>query len=332
MTSERPPGDHGMALLLVIAVIAVLSAVVIGFSDRTRTSIEQAYLYQDGVRLQAMVESGIDIALSFLQDDRLAGESDSLLEAWSGLDEVELSTLFEQGSLRVEIVDLSGYFPINRLLSGEDEMTESRPSEAFRQVFLRLLNSGEFAVDEEQAQVIVDSLTDWLDSDDSPMPSGAENAYYLALDRPYPARNGLVEVIDELLQVRGITAEILYGNDEKMGLSEYITIHGSGRININTAPLPIIKALAPGISDDDVEMVDEFRTDSDSAPLLGDPGWYRTVAGWPQDVVIEPSLISTRSSYFRINTAARYRIHWREATADVGRADEHMTIYYRSMQ
>jgi len=322
-----------MALLLVVATISVLAVLVISFNERARSSMVRAFYHQDGVRLQAMAESGVAIGLSVLEDDRLLSASDTLIEAWSRLEETDLAPLFERGSLRVNIDDLSGLFPVNRLVPESGEESGKRSAEAFRAVLVRLLSSQAFAVEgEEQVLIIADSLTDWLDGDDTPLPFGAENAYYFSLERPYPAKNGALETIDELLQVRGITPEILYGNGEKSGLSDYITIHGRTRININTAPPPVFQALAPDISDELMSDVEEFRTDSASAPLLAEPGWHRSLAGWPRDALIEPVLITTRSSHFRISAAARDGSQHRFVTALVGRSPGGMTIHYRGVE
>ena len=237
-------GDQGgMALLLVLGIIAVLSITVISFNDRTQSAMEQAYYVQDRVQLQSMAESGIDIGLAVLHDDQEKGGVDSLIEGWSKMTDFELGGLFDQGGLRVEIQDMSGRFPINRLvpLGDTDQISDS---EVYRGVLFRLLTSGNFAVqDEIEAWIIVDSLTDWLDADDVALPYGAENDYYLALEEPHPARNGRVEFVDELLQVQGMTMEILHGSDEKKGLAEYISIYGNDRININTAPALVLQAL-----------------------------------------------------------------------------------------
>lgn len=332
MGASHRLSDRGMALLIVVATISVLAVLVISFNQRVRSSMTRAFYYQSGARLQAVAESGVDIGLSVLYDDVLSTEYDALVEPWSRLEGVALDSLFGQGSLRVRIDDLSGYFPINRLVSEAGEDPEVRSSEMFRAVLIRLLNSGAFAVEgEEQVLIVVDSLTDWLDGDDSPLPYGAENDYYFSLERPYPARNGAPETIDELLQVRGMTPDILYGSDEKRGLSEYITIHGRTPININTAPLLLFSALAPDIPDDFMEEVDEFRSDPESAPLLAEPGWHRSLPGWPQNSVIEPALVATRSLYFKISAAARDGNQRLLATAVAGRSEEGMTIFYRSV-
>jgi general secretion pathway protein K len=292
----------------------------------------RSFYVHDQAQLQALAESGIDIGLALLYRDRQASEHDSLIEPWSVIQGRELGELFGEGDLRVSIVDLSGRMPINKLapLGAADE---SGDSEAFRQVLLRLLTSGEFAVeDETEARIIVDSLTDWLDGNDDPLPYGAENSYYLGLERPRPARNGPLEFFDELLQIRGMTEEVLYGTDEKKGLAEYISIYGNGRININTAPALLLQALAPGISEEDVNIIDEFRREEDSGPLLTNADWYRSVVGWPGGVIINPSLIATRSSIFKIESAARFRTRILKMTAQLGRSSEEIAVYLRSME
>ena len=331
MRTNHDTDERGMALLLVVAVIALLSVTLLAFNDRTESAMERAFYFQDRLQLQAMTASGIDIGMAVLYEDAEQSENDNLMEEWSLLSGRELGRLFKDGTLRVEVSDLSGRFPINRLVS---EGNDGPGSDAvdFRMMLLRLLASGEFAVEDEiEARTIVDSLTDWLDGDDQVLPYGAENDYYFSLAGPRPARNGPVEFIGELLQVRGMTAEILYGNDEKKGLAEYITIYGNDSININTAPPLLLQAMAPDISEEDVNIIDEFRTKEDSGSELSQPDWYLTVPGWPRDIVIEPSLITTTSSYFRLETAARYRTHTLDMTADIGRSKDELTIFYRSM-
>lgn len=331
MKPYRPRDERGMALLLVLAVIAVLGVALLAFNKRTESAMERAFYVQDRVQLQAMAESGIDIGLAVLYVDQSQSEYDSLGEDWSMLAGRELGRLFEDGSLRVRIADLSGRFPINRLAASGSTGSDGA-AEAYRALLVRLLTSGQFAVqDEIEARIIVDSLTDWLDGDDRALPYGVENDFYLSLAEPRPARNGPVEFIAELLQVRGMSTEILFGSDEKVGLAEYINIYGNGRININTAPPLLLQMLAPGISEEDVNIIDEFRTGEDSGAALKQPDWYRSVLGWPQNIVIEPSLIATQSLYFRIEATARYRTRSLSMQADIGRKDEELTFHYRSM-
>lgn len=58
-----------------------------------------------------------------------------------------------------------------------------------------------------------DAILDWFDEDDVPRALGAESSYYLGLDPAYEPRNGPISSLDELLMVRGVTTDLLYGMD-----------------------------------------------------------------------------------------------------------------------
>lgn len=62
-----------------------------------------------------------------------------------------------------------------------------------------------------------DALLDWMDSDDDPSEFGAESSYYTSLTRPYRPRQDRFMSIDELLLVRGVTPELLYGSSNSPG-------------------------------------------------------------------------------------------------------------------
>ncbi len=62
---------------------------------------------------------------------------------------------------------------------------------------------------------IADAILDWLDADDEPRPLGAEFAdYYMNLQPAYKPANGPIESIEQLLLVRGVTPQMLFGYDE----------------------------------------------------------------------------------------------------------------------
>jgi type II secretory pathway component PulK len=61
--------------------------------------------------------------------------------------------------------------------------------------------------------VIADSILDWMDDDDEESEFGAESSWYLTRTPPrYPA-NGPIRDLSELLHVRGMTPELLWGED-----------------------------------------------------------------------------------------------------------------------
>ncbi len=60
---------------------------------------------------------------------------------------------------------------------------------------------------------VADAILDYLDEDDEVRDYGCERAYYTSLDPPYEPKNGALDTVEELLRVRGVTPELLFGAD-----------------------------------------------------------------------------------------------------------------------
>jgi hypothetical protein len=61
---------------------------------------------------------------------------------------------------------------------------------------------------------VADAILDWLDADSEARAAGAEAEYYGRLNPPYGPKNGPLDSLDELLMVRGVTPQLLYGLDQ----------------------------------------------------------------------------------------------------------------------
>ncbi len=60
---------------------------------------------------------------------------------------------------------------------------------------------------------ISEAIFDWIDEDTDLREHGAENEYYQTLTPPYECKNGKLETLDELLLIRDITPQVLFGED-----------------------------------------------------------------------------------------------------------------------
>jgi type II secretory pathway component PulK len=60
---------------------------------------------------------------------------------------------------------------------------------------------------------VADAIIDWIDPDDDPRPNGAESQYYTGLSPGYQCKNGPLDSLEELLLVRGVTPDLLFGVD-----------------------------------------------------------------------------------------------------------------------
>ena len=92
--------------------------------------------------------------------------------------------------------------------------------------------------------MIVDSIQDWRDPNEEHRLNGAESDYYLGLTRPLPLQ-------ERRLRQRGRAppgARASPGRSstavpKSPGLAEYLTVFGTGAINVNTASPVVLRAL-----------------------------------------------------------------------------------------
>ena len=63
---------------------------------------------------------------------------------------------------------------------------------------------------------VADAILDWIDPDDTPRQFGAEAETYRTLGVPYSPRNGVPQCLEELLLVRGVTRDLLFGADANL--------------------------------------------------------------------------------------------------------------------
>ncbi len=316
-----------MALLITIMTVSLLVAITIQFHKTTWQQFLVANTFMVDNQLNTIADSGVNIGLAVLQNDGEENQIDSLLDGWAELGKEKLGGLFPTGTLQLKIIDLSGRLQVNSLVQTNGENPGAggaNTEEEIRQIFQNLLLSGVFAIeDEAEARSIIDALVDWIDEDDQESEFGAESSFYQSLAKPYSCRNGPVRYIEELLLVKGISPALLFGEGDKKGLADYLTVHGDdGKVNFNTAPLLVVKSFDPFISDDLLEKFDEYRRDKENEESLANPDWYKQVNGWPGDITINSQLLTITSNYFQIIATGEFDTLSRSVVAVVQRSDE----------
>jgi general secretion pathway protein K len=197
-----------------------------------------------------------------------------------------------------------------------------------RQMLKRLLLSGNFGgIEEQRAMEIVDSLTDWIDSDDRESTFGAEEGYYRSLEDPYGCKNGPVAFVEELLLVKGINREILYGSNDHKGLASYLTVQGNdGRININTADPLLLQAMEPRMTLELALAMTGFRGEEKNEQKLSSVNWYKEIPEWPAKVVLDEKTITVTSGFFRIISVGELHLMKKEIVVDVYREQNNRII------
>lgn len=125
-------------------------------------------------------------------------------------------------------------------------------TDATRANFVTFLTSYTFKMDIITAETITDSILDWTDADDFHHLKGAEKDYYMSLPSPYEPKNGALETIEELALIKGFSSQVF----EK--LRDYLTVYGSGKINVNTASKAVL-LYVPLVTIDIADAIIQYR-------------------------------------------------------------------------
>jgi general secretion pathway protein K len=315
--------NRGIALLLTISVTTILVAAALEYNRQARVMLISTATTRNSITLSQMTASGINLAMAMLIKDKSESPTDSLLEDWADAEKIEalLAEIpFEDGQLAVKIIDEMGKIQVNALVAFPNKNAFNETQLNLWDRFLNKVGDADQMQEDSEPIAIINSVKDWLDSgDDDAITglSGAESDYYKDLDPPYASRNSPIPDLDELLLVKGITPDLYYGGDETPGMSQFMTIHGvaksgpafhyPGRININTADLPVLMALMPLEDEGLIQAMLEYRQEAmedKESPDFSNPKWYKDIPGFG-DINLNTNLITTSSDIFRIEAAAK---------------------------
>ncbi len=226
----RQAGEEGAILLLVLWVLALLSVVVLSWAQEWRGEIRLAANFREAHQCRRLAEAGVYYALAKMTEAKFAelrvqafqtGETPPAPNPWNGDQRRHLLEL-PGGRVEVQVADEAGKIGLNQAAD-----------KTLANLFAVL------GFSEEKLPVMVDSILDWRTAGQQPRPFGAKSDYYLGLEPPYPAKNGMFDTVEELAWVRGFA-----GSDQPSRLSAYLTVQGLGRqINVNTASEEVMRAL-----------------------------------------------------------------------------------------
>jgi len=231
----------GIALIMVLWVIAILMIIALSSSYMTRTETNATVSFKGLVEKRLIAEAGIEKAIAELFY-RMTNPQD-IENIWR-TDCTPYKVEIGSGYATVSITDESGKVDINKT-----------SDIILRNLFLNL------GINEDDVDTIVDSIMDWRDTDDLHRLHGAESDYYMSLPNPYKAKNANFDAIEELLLVKGMNRKILYGDGERQGIASFLTVHSdTGKINIKSAPREVLISI-PGITSEMADTIISLRKD-----------------------------------------------------------------------
>ena len=177
--------ERGIAFVLVLWVIAMLSILLGSFALIARTENLQSRHLFDTTQARYAAEAGLNLAIYELR------KSDPL-QRWVA-DGRPYRFGYGEAEIEIAITDDSGKIDINTAMNNGDLLTN---------LFVT------HGVAPEQAQALADAVKDWIDSDDLKSPNGAEAADYKAAGLAYTPKNAPFDTVSELQQVLGMTYDL----------------------------------------------------------------------------------------------------------------------------
>jgi general secretion pathway protein K len=282
--------NRGIALLMVLWVLMLLTVIVGEFCFAMKTRVNITRNFKESTEAYYIAVAGLNKAIeqtillqtapkivSVEEDDEADMEDDTV--------EYRMNTPmppipFGSGAYEIRIENESGKINLN--LADRD--------------LLRVM-LGSLDLDDEEKDVIADSIMDWRDSDRNHRLNGAENDYYQSLPDPYECKDAEFDAREELLRVRGVTPEIYQvlaasvtvfpktdaqKKSWQTGKKKQKTEFDYNRLNINAISLELWAAF-PGMTEALVADIGAFRAEKDFVSLrevvdiLG-PDVYRGLA------------------------------------------------------
>jgi hypothetical protein len=208
-----------MVLVIVLVVIMALSLAAYTFSDLMLVHRQAAELNGSRIQTRYLVDSGVEFLKFYLSLDPLTqadmgGHYDnpiyfqgSVVIPDTDLKRRGAFTILapytdesgQAGGVRYGLEDESGRLNLNIVLLA-DQIQEG----ASRTILMGLPG---------MTEDVADAILDWIDADDETREYGAEIDYYATLTPGYEPRNGPLQTVEELLLVRGVTPQLMFGVD-----------------------------------------------------------------------------------------------------------------------
>lgn len=341
ITPTRAP--HGIALIIVMITVLVLSVLAGGFAYSMKVETKLARNAESETELLWLGRSGVELARFVLGEQLALGcePYDSLNQIWAGGTGGICTSNSPLAGVPIKDVELGrGKFTL-KIADQERKLNINLADEKVLQQAFNLIG-----VDAGESPAIISAIQDWIDTDEDIHLSGAESDFYQTLQPPYFAKNRPIDDLSELLLVRGVTPELFWGPANTnhplgsvqrklnqlgtldsafsfpVGLADLFTPLSSGKLNINTASLMALQ-MVPFIDEGRASRIIQLRSGFDGAEGTEDD----TPAGSPGMSVLD-MLVSAGLSQQEAGMAARY-LDQRSRTFEVT-VEAEVSSYHRT--
>ncbi|HEY5718412.1 MAG TPA: type II secretion system minor pseudopilin GspK [Motiliproteus sp.] len=232
-----PSRQGGVALILVLLVVALMSIVATQLGSLLQLNIQQASNREQYLQAYWFARGGERLARGLIEAALEADNRLHLGQAWAS---PLLSYPIDGGFMQVRIIDQQACYNLNALSelnTDQDGSTTALPKPVSQ------LHGLMTALDVDPALIgrWVDPLRDWLDKDNLPTGvDGAEDLYYTNRTPPYLPANGPLHDLTELAFIDGLGLSDTPRSDEEReqlaGVRQQLCVVPAAelKLNVNT--------------------------------------------------------------------------------------------------
>jgi len=208
-----------MILVIVLVVVALLSLAAYTFAELMATHYGAAKLNGRQIQARLLVESGAEaVRLYLMQDDAARDEAGGHFNNpgfFQAIPVLAGNDITQQGNFTVVVPNIDDDGNLAGIRYGLEDESAKLNINALPELDKLQENAGRDLLMglPGMTEDVADAILDWMDADEEPREYGCESEYYQTVSPPYYAKNGTLDTVEELLLVRGVTPQLLFGVD-----------------------------------------------------------------------------------------------------------------------
>ena len=257
--------QKGVALITALLIVALATVISVNIATNLQLDVRRTsnmLASEQAMQYVLAAENLLGIALYEDRKDNNVdyyGDPDEHLDRESWADTYEFP--FGNALIRSQATDLQACFNLNSLVVNGtiDTVAQDR----FKRLMVNVSSTAKLNLNGDLSQAIID----WIDDDNgqpqTTIPDGAEDGYYMNLEKPYRTANVPIQSVSELRLIKGFE-----NNETYEAIIPLVCAFGvPASINVNTAPEEVLNSLAEDVdgagiverrTDDPFDDIDEF--------------------------------------------------------------------------
>ena len=244
---SRGTNERGIALLVVMLLSMVLIPFAVEFAYQIEMESKTARNVADQLMLDNAIEGQYEVVLARLRHDGKGNEYDSYTDIWN---EEELRSRNEEATgvqLNTHVIDEKAKLNLRMLAEGPADVQE-----IWKARFVELVSR--YRTDTQwdasgYAEELVEEVRRYMKGEGRgsiPKPNTIDDRAMLLIEE--------MNFASELVERHDLLFDRSEGEHYGAGLHRFVTLHGDGRVNLNTAPRTVLLAMFP----QNEEIVDEI--------------------------------------------------------------------------